>query len=435
MANDPKTSRIIALQKSYMVSIEAAERDKAVNGDYTSAGLEFLRQAALAQASLAKETDGDTRKLHKNMSIQLMQEICETSERQGLNVVPKEATVENVKTVPSQESNTPAVSAKPASNRQDASKPAQRDAEIGDFDPRRFILAPGEVSFGDLIGAEEIVEGLKDKIDSSASRKLFPGIKAKKLHAPLHHLFYGPPGTGKSFLCKAISSYVHEVYGDKGAFFNVSTRELGSKFVGVAEKKIGMLFDAAEEYEFAVICLDEIQNVASRGDGDDRKSGDYTEPLLMSIDGVGGKTNAMVIGCTNYPWLVPSPLLDRLTNLVFLDYPKQEEVKNYLMVMLGGVGVFGQDDESEEKLCAVAAELAVKRHFSYRNLENASWLLFEKAYKKTRKAYPEGNAELTRCLSLTEEEVRDIIFSVSVPFKPETYERYLNYKNNSTGQG
>ena len=433
-------TQISTKQKLYNIYIENAITDRVENdGEYSVAGVGYLREAAYAQAELAKLTTGSARTLHKETSISLLKEIYEASKRLGLT--------ENVEQMDSFNEN--AAKAKPAAQQQPQSQPqstakpgeantekvnagsGKKDSEVVDFDPHSTILPPCEVTFNDVVGKEKEIHQIKRKIDSLTSESKFSNVHTK-VRAPLHQLFYGPPGTGKTFLCKAISSYVYERYGDRGAFFNVSCKELSSKYVGVAEKKIGMLFDAVKEYDFAVICLDEIQHIASNRENEN-KGGNYTDPLLQAIDGVGGKTTAMIIGCTNYPWMVDDALLNRLTNLVFLDYPGVEEVQQFLLNFLEGEGTLGEDEETQKKLSAIAAQIAVDRHFSYRNMDVAVWRLHERAMDKTEEKYPDGNDEIKMYIPLTEAEIRQIMNAINVPFSQAQYDRYLAYNKNATG--
>ena len=419
-----EAERIQLLQKQYFREIEAAERDRAANGEYAEEGLLSLKRAATIQGVLARMSEGVTRQHHIAESMRLIREVEEISRRLG--VPAQEA--------PEQPQSAPAPRQAPSAGPAPAPKRGKKDEEVGSFSPEESILKPSSVRFDDVLGKEKEIRLLRQAIDFHKFPEKFPGMDKQALDIPQPgFLFYGPPGTGKTHLCKAISSYVYDVYGDRGAFFNVSCEELGSKYVGVAEKRIGMLFDAVQKYDFAVICLDEIQRIASSRDSDER-GGNYADAFLQNIDGIAGQTRAMVIGCTNFPWKVDKALLNRLTNLVFLDYPSEEEAALFLRARLERTGILGSEPRQTEAIIDRMAKEAVRRHFSYRNLERGlySQLLF-RSIEKTLKEYPEGNPLLTQFSALPPAEIEQIMAGISAPFDAETYERYVHYAKEAAG--
>ncbi|HYR62766.1 MAG TPA: AAA family ATPase, partial [Actinomycetota bacterium] len=129
---------------------------------------------------------------------------------------------------------------------------------------RSYTIYPHEyeTSFDDVRGQDPVVDSVKEVV------KLFRGFQEfKKIGGfPPHGiLFEGPPGTGKTLLGKAVA-------GEVGVpFIYTSATGFANMFMGVGNLRVMALFRQAKKfvkkYDGAVIFIDEIDAIGSRGTG------------------------------------------------------------------------------------------------------------------------------------------------------------------------
>lgn len=148
---------------------------------------------------------------------------------------------------------------------------------------RTYEVMPGTegVGFGDYRGQPELLEQARQIVTLLRGVKTFEKAGGEPLTGLL---LEGPPGTGKTWLAKAIST-------EAGVpFYYVDTSSLQGMFVGTGALKVMNMFGkarkAAKEYGAAVIFLDEIDSVGSRG-GVSSIGGDGGDPQMRGMMGGG----------------------------------------------------------------------------------------------------------------------------------------------------
>jgi ATP-dependent Zn protease len=145
---------------------------------------------------------------------------------------------------------------------------------------RTYTIWPGTesqgISFADYRGQPELLDQAKQIVTLLRGVRAFEAAGGEPLNGLL---LEGPPGTGKTWLAKAIST-------EAGVpFFYIDGSGMQSMFFGIAPLKVMNLYrkarNAAKEYGAAIIFIDEVDSVGSRG-GVAQKRDSAEEPLLRS---------------------------------------------------------------------------------------------------------------------------------------------------------
>ena len=124
------------------------------------------------------------------------------------------------------------------------------------------------------------------------------------IEAPGGILLYGPPGTGKTFVIRALANE------SGAAFFAVKGAELLDKFVGESERGVREVFSRARSAAPSMIFFDELDALAPiRGSSATSVTDSVVAALLTELDGVGGRSDVVVIGATNRKDLIDPALL------------------------------------------------------------------------------------------------------------------------------
>lgn len=176
----------------------------------------------------------------------------------------------------------------------------------GDDDHSEWACTPSpRVTLEDVVGLKDVkAEILRTVIYPF----LNPDIAARYgLGVPRGILMYGPPGTGKTLLAQAIAGMID------ASLFVVTGAELLSKWHGQSAQNVASLFAAARNQKRSMILIDELQGIAV--DPDQAPASEASQSvlaqLLQEIQGFKQSTDnsVMLVGATNYPWLLPAPLI------------------------------------------------------------------------------------------------------------------------------
>src|SRR5437660_7076 len=176
--------------------------------------------------------------------------------------------------------------------------------------------AAPSIAWGDIAGADEAKEELREVVDYLREPKRFRDIGAQ---VPKGILLHGPPGTGKTLLAKAVA---HE---SGATFFSQSAASFVEMFVGVGAARIRRLFKAARKHAPAIVFIDELDAVGGKRGFDVSGERDQTlNQLLVELDGFTTTTkDVVVIAASNLLEKLDSALLrpGRFDRQIFVSPP------------------------------------------------------------------------------------------------------------------
>ncbi len=172
--------------------------------------------------------------------------------------------------------------------------------------------------FGDVAGAEEEKEELKEVVDFLKAPEKYTKVGARIPHGVL---LIGPPGTGKTLLAKAVA-------GEAGVpFFTISGSEFMEMYVGVGASRVRDLFEQAKKNAPAIIFIDEIAAIGRQrgtglGGGHDEREQTLNQ-LLVEMDGFTKNVGVIVMAATNRNDVLDPALLrpGRFDRQVLVNYP------------------------------------------------------------------------------------------------------------------
>ena len=148
------------------------------------------------------------------------------------------------------------------------------------------------ITFNDVRGMSETKEEVMFAVEQFKNKA---ALKATGARLAKGILLEGPPGTGKTLLAKAIA-------GEAGVpLISASGSDFIEMFVGVGAARIRRLWQQAEDSAPCVLFIDEIDAVGrARGANTHNMENNQTiNALLQRMDGLGQRSDIMVIGATN----------------------------------------------------------------------------------------------------------------------------------------
>ncbi|MBI4799603.1 MAG: AAA family ATPase, partial [Desulfarculus sp.] len=246
-----------------------------------------------------------------------------------------------------------------------------------------------EVSFEDVIGAQEAKEALGFVVDWLRD----PGrYQALGIRPPRGVLLTGPPGTGKTLLARAVAGE------SDCAFLERAASSFVTIWQGSGPQNVRELFERARRYAPAVVFLDEIDALGLRRaglGGAARAQEETLAALLTEMDGFGSKKAppVIVLAATNLAAQLDDALKRRFDREVEVELPDRRARLEFLRRALAGREQPLVGPETLERLAGQSAGMSlaelerVMQEASVRAAQEGQRLddgLLEEAFEKLR---------------------------------------------------
>lgn len=205
------------------------------------------------------------------------------------------------------------------------------------------------VTFKDVRGMSETKEEVRFAVEQLRNRGTLKAMGARPVRGIL---LEGPPGTGKTLIAKAIA-------GEAGVpLIATSGSDFIEMFVGVGAARIRKLWQQAMDSAPCVLFIDEIDAVGRlRGSNmQNMESNQTINALLQRMDGLGTRSDILVIGATNRKEDLDPALLrpGRFDRVIYVGPPKSlEDRKDICEYYLSKINT--APDVTPEKVAKLAA--------------------------------------------------------------------------------
>lgn len=267
--------------------------------------------------------------------------------------------------------------------------------------PGALEVIPGERPIADLEyiwgeGFDEIRDFLSGMDEARKWQPIFLSTSPSKSTDKNNILLVGPQGCGKSMVMKAIG----------GSVDNISIFALGSSFgtawANESQKNPKRLFDEAVKLNKTsgkpvYILIDEIDSVLNN----DRTSGGSINLSLEFqnlMDGVVAYPGITVVGATNHPDRIPTPMIRRFSKVLVVgelsDEDRKQTLKHYIETFLPCEGSgFSDEDYSEwsKRLDGATGDVL-------RKAVDRVWLKIMRIYINQYKEHAEGTLDYINSL-------------------------------------
>lgn len=170
------------------------------------------------------------------------------------------------------------------------------DTKVNDAD-RIEIISDIDTRFSDLVGCENQIEYMRSIIRLLVNNSRYDSYN---ITVPKGALLKGLPGVGKTFISRAFAGEMQEAFEREAPDKRVGFMALSAPALTSRETDfISTVFDAAEEYDFCVIFIDEVDAIAI-----DRRINPYYShylELIKQMDGIEKRSNFFILAATNAP--------------------------------------------------------------------------------------------------------------------------------------
>ena len=142
-------------------------------------------------------------------------------------------------------------------------------------------------------------------------------------------MLVGPPGTGKTMTAKVLS------YELKLPLYIIQGDKLITKYLGESSAKLRQIFDLIEE-EKGIYLFDEFDAIGGErsSDNDVGEMRRVLNSFLQYIEYIS--SDSIIITATNHPNLLDKALFRRFDDILYYDYPSDEEIKKIILNNLNG---------------------------------------------------------------------------------------------------
>jgi len=154
-----------------------------------------------------------------------------------------------------------------------------------------FTPETPEIDFSDYIGRDDLKNDLRARV--LGPYRDTDRIEELGLETTSGVLLHGPPGTGKSYAARAL--------GGEGelSYIEVKIPDIKDRYVGGSEENIQALFDTARAHAPCIICMDEVDALATSRGADNNSTGkdDMVNTFLDEFE--KSPRDVLVVGTTN----------------------------------------------------------------------------------------------------------------------------------------
>lgn len=287
--------KIKRLEKEYLLAQNKAEQEYRNNGNkHTKQECLYLKEAQQKCQELANVSQGAEREhrlkqakfIDTNLTKIVRELDADTADR-----------IEKIK----EESKT--------KKEQKNSTPIKKSSQISDEEVQAWFKELPKHSFDDVSGMDELKETLK-KCVSDSHKELREYLNRKTVQS---YIFIGPSGCGKTYIVEA---FAHELIQEQNyKYMSISSGDILSPLVGVAEQKVERLFKEIEENAPCLVFIDEIDGVCKN-----RKlpnlaehSKTLTTAFLTGYNNICNSDKDIIfIAATNFPNQVDDAMVDRI---------------------------------------------------------------------------------------------------------------------------
>lgn len=137
-------------------------------------------------------------------------------------------------------------------------------------------------------------------------------------------MLIGPPGTGKTMTAKVLAHELHI------PLYIIQVDKLVTKFMGETSAKLRQIFDLIEK-EHGVYLFDEFDAIGGERslDNDVGEMRRVLNSFLQFIE--LDSSDSLIVAATNNPKLLDKALFRRFDDVLYYDYPNEDEVKKLIL--------------------------------------------------------------------------------------------------------